>query len=65
MTVAVEHSSVLGYLEPVCAPLYALVLIGERPGAWALVGGALIIVAGLLLVLSGSRPGQSAEERFA
>jgi drug/metabolite transporter, DME family len=63
--VRVEHSSILGYLEPVCAPLYALVLIGERPGTWALVGGTLIIVAGLLLVVSGGARGDSIEERFA
>jgi drug/metabolite transporter (DMT)-like permease len=62
--VRVQHSSILGYLEPVTAPLYALALIGQRPGRWTLAGGALIIVAGLLLVLFGS-PQSSAEERFA
>lgn len=63
--VRVQHASILGYLEPVTAPLYALVLIGQRPGHWTLVGGALIIVAGLLLVLFGSPQADRAEERFA
>jgi drug/metabolite transporter (DMT)-like permease len=52
--VRVEHVSVLGYLEPVSAPLYALLLLGERPGGWVLAGGALIIVAGLIVVRYGS-----------
>ncbi|RPI31722.1 MAG: EamA family transporter, partial [Actinomycetota bacterium] len=52
--VRVEHASILGYLEPVSAPLYALVLLGEAPAATTLVGGALIVVAGLLIVRYGA-----------
>jgi drug/metabolite transporter (DMT)-like permease len=51
--IRVQHSAILGYLEPVSAPLYALLLLGQRPGTWTIVGGALIIVAGLLVVLCG------------
>jgi len=51
--VRVQHSSILGYLEPVSAPLYALLLLGERPGGWTLGGGALIIVAGALVIVFG------------
>jgi drug/metabolite transporter (DMT)-like permease len=51
--IRVQHSSILGYLEPVTAPLYALALLGERPAAWTLGGGALILVAGVLVVLFG------------
>jgi DME family drug/metabolite transporter len=51
--VRVQHSSILGYLEPVSAPLYALLLLGERPGGWTLAGGALIIVAGALVIAFG------------
>ena len=51
--VRVQHSSILGYLEPLSAPFYALLLLGEWPGARTLVGGALIIVAGVLVVLFG------------
>jgi drug/metabolite transporter (DMT)-like permease len=51
--IRVQHSSILGYLEPVSAPLYALLLLGERPSAWTLGGGALILVAGALVVAFG------------
>jgi drug/metabolite transporter (DMT)-like permease len=53
--IRVQHSAILGYLEPVSAPLYALLLLGQRPTAWTIAGGALIIVAGLLVVLFGER----------
>jgi drug/metabolite transporter (DMT)-like permease len=49
--VRVQHASILGYLEPVSAPLYALLLLGERPGLWTMIGGLLIIVAGVLVVM--------------
>lgn len=52
--IRVQHSSILGYLEPVSAPLYALLLLGERPSAWTLAGGALILIAGGLVVAFGS-----------
>ena len=51
--VRVQHASIMGYLEPVSAPIYALLLLGQRPHAWTLVGGALIIVAGVLVVAKG------------
>jgi drug/metabolite transporter (DMT)-like permease len=51
--IRVQHASILGYLEPVTAPLYALVLLGERPASWTLAGGALILVAGVLVVWFG------------
>ena len=50
-----QHASILGYLEPVSAPLYAFLLIGESAGAWTLAGGAVIIVAGVLVILFGER----------
>jgi drug/metabolite transporter (DMT)-like permease len=53
--VRVQHASILGYLEPVSAPLYAFLLIGERAGAFTLAGGAVIIVAGVLVILFGER----------
>jgi drug/metabolite transporter (DMT)-like permease len=51
--IPVQHSSILGYLEPVSAPVYALFLLGEKPASWTLVGGALILVAGALVVMYG------------
>ena len=58
--VRVQHSSILGYLEPVSAPFYALLLLGEWPGPWTIVGGALIIVAGVVVVLFGEHEQQTA-----
>ena len=51
--IKVQHSSIIGYLEPVSAPLYALLFLGQRPAPWTVLGGALIIVAGVLLVVFG------------
>jgi drug/metabolite transporter (DMT)-like permease len=41
----------MAYTEPVSAPLYALVLLGQWPTVWTLAGGALIVAAGILVVL--------------
>jgi drug/metabolite transporter, DME family len=51
--IRVQHASIMAYIEPVSAPLYALVFLGQRPGAWTLAGGALIVAAGILVVLYG------------
>lgn len=51
--VRVEHAGILGYLEPVTAPLWALLFIGEVPPWTAAAGGALIVAAGLLVILLG------------
>jgi drug/metabolite transporter (DMT)-like permease len=37
----------------VSAPLYALLFLAQRPTAWTLTGGALILAAGVLVVLFG------------
>ncbi len=39
------EASLLLLLEPMLNPLWALLVHGERPGPWATVGGAIIIVA--------------------
>jgi drug/metabolite transporter (DMT)-like permease len=62
--IRVQHSSILGYLEPVTAPLYALVLLGQTISGWTIAGGALIVVAGLLVVLYGERE-EAGERRDA
>jgi drug/metabolite transporter (DMT)-like permease len=51
--VRVQHSAVLGFLTPVTAPIYALLLLGQTITAWTLAGGALILAAGILVVLRG------------
>jgi len=58
--IKVQHSSILGYLEPVSAPLYALLLLGQGISIWTVVGGALIVGAGLLVVLLGEHEEEGA-----
>jgi drug/metabolite transporter (DMT)-like permease len=57
--VRVEHVTVLGYIEPVAGPLYAVFLVGQMPTVWTVVGGALILGAGLLVVLFGRGEGEA------
>ena len=44
--VRVEHVTILGYIEPVAGPLYAVFLVGQLPTVWTVIGGALILGAG-------------------
>ena len=53
--VQAQHVSILVYLEPVTAVLWAWGVLGEEPGLATLAGGALIIAAGLLIVVPGLR----------
>ena len=45
------QASVLVLLEPVLNPIWSFLLAGERPGPWALCGGAIILVASLVRAL--------------
>lgn len=49
--IRVQHASIVAYVEPVSAPLYALVFLGQVPSSWTVAGGALIVAAGILVVL--------------
>ena len=47
---AVKHASALDSIlvptiEPLLNPIWVFILIGERPGPWAVVGGAIVLVA--------------------
>ena len=53
--IRVQHSSILGYFEPVTAPVYALLLLGQSISGWTIAGGALIVVAGVLILVWGKR----------
>ena len=55
--VRVEHVTIVGYVEPVAAPIYAIFLVGEMPSTWTIIGGGLILVAGMLPVLFGRGEG--------
>jgi hypothetical protein len=60
--VRVEHAGILGYLEPVTAPLWAFVLIGEAPAWTTYAGGALIVAAGVLVIILGKGEAESLVE---
>jgi drug/metabolite transporter (DMT)-like permease len=49
--IRVQHAGIIAYVEPVSAPLYALVFLSQVPSGWTVAGGALIVAAGLLVVL--------------
>jgi drug/metabolite transporter (DMT)-like permease len=49
--------SLLLLLEPMLNPLWALVVHGERPGPWAAVGGAIIILATAVSTIAKGRSG--------
>ena len=38
-------AGIVGYIEPVLNPIWVFLVIGERPGTWALLGGAIIVLA--------------------
>jgi DME family drug/metabolite transporter len=48
-----QHSAVLGFITPVVAPVFAVVLLGQTVTAWTAAGGALILGGGVLVVLRG------------
>jgi drug/metabolite transporter (DMT)-like permease len=42
------EATLIPLLEPILNPLWVMLLMGELPGPWALVGGALVIGAVLV-----------------
>ena len=38
-------AGIVGYIEPILNPVWVFLVIGERPSSWALLGGAIIILA--------------------
>jgi DME family drug/metabolite transporter len=52
--IRVQHSSILGLLTPVAAPIFALVFLGQSIASWTIAGGALILFAGALVVVFGA-----------
>jgi DME family drug/metabolite transporter len=52
--IRVQHSSILGLITPVAAPIYALVFLGQGVAAWTIAGGALILCAAALVVRFGA-----------
>jgi drug/metabolite transporter (DMT)-like permease len=52
--IPVQHTSIVGLLEPASAPAFALVFLAERPSVWTLLGGVLILVGAVLVVVFGA-----------
>ena len=50
-SIRVQHAGIIAYVEPVSAPLYAIVLLSQMPSTWTVAGGALVVAAGILVVL--------------
>jgi drug/metabolite transporter (DMT)-like permease len=44
-TVPASEASLLSMLEPILNPVWVFLGAGERPGPWALAGGAVVIAA--------------------
>ncbi len=53
--VPAAEASLLGMLEPAFNPLWAFLGLGERPSAWALAGGAVVLLAVAGRTVLGSR----------
>ena len=53
--VTAQEAGVLGYIEPISGIFLAYVFLGEVPALAAVAGGALIILSGVMLVMSGRK----------
>jgi DME family drug/metabolite transporter len=51
-------AGIVGYVEPVLNPIWVFLVLGERPSQWALVGGAIIVVAVVIHTLLEARRGR-------
>jgi len=63
--IKVQHAAIMGYIEPVSAPLYALVILSQVPSWWTIAGGALIIGAGVIVVRYGAAEAEAELPGFA
>ena len=48
-------AGIIGYVEPVLNPIWVFLFIGEQPGKWAVLGGAIIITSVMLHMLAGAK----------
>jgi drug/metabolite transporter (DMT)-like permease len=55
-------AGIVCYIEPVLNPVWVFFILGERPSAWALLGGAIIIVAVIVHMLLDARGKRRASE---
>ena len=58
-------ASIIGFVEPLLNPIWVFLILGERPSRWAIIGGAVIIVAVIVhTVLNSRRRPKTAEISF-
>ena len=57
--VPAAEASLISTLEPILNPLWVFIGTGERPGSWALAGGAVVIAAVVARTLA-DRAGRAA-----
>jgi len=59
-------AGIVCYIEPVLNPVWVFLVLGERPSAWALLGGAIIIVAVIshMLLDASHKKAQNAHKIF-
>jgi drug/metabolite transporter (DMT)-like permease len=50
--VKAQHAGIMGYTEPVAGTIYAFLFFSEVPGISTLLGGALIVLGGYLVIRS-------------
>lgn len=58
-------AGIMGYIEPVLNPVWVFLVIGERPGKWALIGGAIIVLAVVSHTLLEAKRGKGPSADFA
>ena len=51
-------AGIVGYVEPVLNPVWVFLVLGERPSSWALVGGAIIVIAVVCHTLMEAKHGR-------
>ena len=51
-------AGIVGYVEPVLNPVWVFLVLGERPSTWALVGGAIIVIAVVCHTLMEAKDGR-------
>lgn len=56
--VSANRAAVLGYLEPVCAIIFSMLLLQEIPGLNSLIGGMLIIFSGYMTLKDSQKVDQ-------
>jgi drug/metabolite transporter (DMT)-like permease len=65
-TVSAEHASVIFYLEPLAAVfLIAVFILGEIPNLTTIIGGLLILTAGVIVITIGSKQAKYVKKTFS